>query len=390
MDRLFSGSRSTCAFFTPALLLFLTLSGLTTAPAAAQTPEPQQVAPVSNQTEPDPNNSFTGPSIRIELPIGQRVDFGTDFEVALTPYAIQRLTERTYFVVTNLYASTVFVGDRGVLVIDCAGHGGPGEVQALLDAVAQLTPLPITHLVLSHPHTDHVGNSLALQQRIPGLEVIGSRWLVEQLDLYGYPIARPTHVVKKRHDRFRFETWTFRMVTPVPVAHTPADSYVVTPDRVLHAVDFVHADRLSFIESSVVQNLDGFILFLRHLAGEAGNYDFFNPGHLNVAYQSDVDRALGYYRALYRSWWEVLQEVDVTQFVSPYENNAAVWLRNFFDAVAERLFYEVAPEYGHLRFFEVARDHASKVHENMFLHRLNASDPSSFGRIPSFDPIPPQ
>lgn len=352
-------------------------------------PDPQVILPIENQTLPDPAEVYLPPSLTDPLPLGARVDFGSDFQVATTPFAIQRLTQRTYFVETNLYASTVYVGDQGVLVIDCGGHGGPAEAQALVDAVARITPLPITHLVYSHAHTDHVGNSVFLKQMLPDLEIVASRWAAQQIEMYGYPIAEPTRRVFLRRGVFFFEGRPFRMVTPVPVAHTPADSYVVTPDRVMHAVDFVHADRLSFIEASVVQNLDGFIRFLRHMAGEEGNYDYLNPGHLNVAYPRDVTRALAYYQALYGAWWETIQETPPTDFVTPTEDNAAVWLRNFFDAVAEKMFYKVAPAFGHVRFFEVARDHAQKVHENQFLHRLNMSDPTSFGAMPSFDPIPP-
>lgn len=352
-------------------------------------PDPQVVLPVENQTLRDDGEVYVPPSATTPLPLGARVDFGSDFQVAMTPFAVQRLTQRTYFVETNLYASTVYVGDHGVLVIDCGGHGGPAEAQALLDAVASITPLPVTHLVYSHAHTDHVGNSVYLKQLLPSLEIIASRWAAQQIEMYGYPIAEPTRRVFLRRGGFFFNGQWFRMVTPVPVAHTPADSYIVTPDRVLHAVDFVHADRLSFIEASVVQNLDGFILFLRHLAGEADNYDYMNPGHLNVAYPRDVDRALGYYQALYGAWWETIQETQVPDFVTPLEDNAAIWLRNFFDAVAEKMFFKVAPAFGHVRFFEVARDHAQKVHENQFLHRLNLSDPTSFGSMPSFEPIPP-
>ena len=368
--------------------LVLTL-GLATA-AHSQTPQPQVIQPVYNQTQPDPNEIYDPPSATVPLTNGHRVAFGSDFLLLTqTPFAIQRLTDRTYFIELNLYSVTVYVGDSGVLVIDCGGHGGPGEAQALIDAVASITPLPITHLVYSHPHTDHVGNSLYLQQALPGLEIVASEWAAEEIAMYGYPIATPTKLVRDRHDSFKFEGQKFRMVTPVNVAHTPGDSYIVTPDRVMHTVDFVHAGRLTFLEASVVQNLDGFILFLRHLAGEEGNYDFLNPGHLNVAYASDVTRALEYYQALYVAWWQSLQEIPMPAFVDPGQDNAVVWLRNFFDAMSESMFYKVAPQYGHIPFFEVARDHAAKVHENQFLHRLNGVAPLAFGSMPSFDPIPP-
>lgn len=376
------------------LLLFI----LPAVPALADhggSPVPQTVLPIVNQTQVDPTETYVPPSATQPLTLGHRLDLGSDFQVLLTPYAVQRLTDRTYFIEINLYSVTAFVGDQGVLLIDCGGHGGPEEAQALVDAVASITPLPITHLVYSHPHTDHVGNSVFLQQALPNLEIIASQWAADEIAMFGYPIAAPTKTVKERYGNFKFEQWKFRMGTPVNVAHTPADSYIVTPDRVMHVVDFVHAGRLTFLEASVVQNLDGFVLFLRHLAGEEGNYDFLNPGHLNVAYPRDVSRALDYYRAMYLAWWESVQELPMEDFVDPTQDNAVVWLRNYFDAVAEKMFHKLAPDFGHIRFFEVARDHASKVHENQFLHRLSGVAPPNFGPspayppIPSFDPIPP-
>lgn len=372
------------------LLLFVPVAS-----ALADVPEPQTVLPIFNQTQRDPTETYVAPSATQPLTIGHRLDLGSDLQLLFTPFAVQRLTDRTYFIEINLYSATAFVGDQGVLLIDCGGHGGPAEAQALIDAVASFTPLPITTLVYSHPHTDHVGNSVFLQQALPGLEIVASQWAADEIAMFGYPIATPTKTVKERNGNFKFEQWKFRMVTPVTVAHTPADSYIVTPDRVMHVVDFVHAGRLTFLEASVVQHMDGFVLFLRHLAGEEGNYDFLNPGHLNVAYPRDVTRALGYYEAMYWAWWESIQELPMEQFVDPIQDNAVVWLRNYFDAVAEKIFYKVAPAFGHIRFFEVARDHASKVHENQFLHRLNGVAPPNFGPspayppVPSFEPIPP-
>lgn len=365
-------------------------TGSAAAAVTESAPEPQEVLPVHNQTILDPDDTYVEPSAEQKLPVGARLDLRSEFDLLLTPYVVQRLTERTYYIALSVYSVTMYVGDRGVLLIDTGGHGGPEELDALMEAVRSVTPLPIKAIVLSHPHTDHVGNSVALAEMFPDAEIIGSRWLAEQIEMYDYPIAYPTKIVRQRHGIFTFEGERFRMVTPVPVAHTPADSYVVTPDRVLHVVDFVHAGRLTFIEASVVQNTDGFVRMLRHLAGEADNYDYLNPGHLNVGYASDVERSLAYYQALYGSWWSVMQEVAPEDFVDPTQDNASVWFRNFFDEVARRMFHAVAPDFGHVRFFEVARDHASKVHENQFLHRLNATDPSSLGQMPEFTPIEPR
>ena len=71
------------------------------------------------------------------------------------PYILQKIGERTYYVQRYFYSTTFYVGDKGVLLFDAP----EGRGKYLLQAIRDVTPLPVTALVYSHYHVDHIGDS---------------------------------------------------------------------------------------------------------------------------------------------------------------------------------------------------------------------------------------
>jgi quinoprotein relay system zinc metallohydrolase 2 len=70
-----------------------------------------------------------------------------------------------------------FVGSEGVAVIDTGGSLRIGE--ALRQAIRRVTDLPITYVILTHMHPDHVLGTAAFEQDAP--EVIGHARLADAL-----------------------------------------------------------------------------------------------------------------------------------------------------------------------------------------------------------------
>jgi glyoxylase-like metal-dependent hydrolase (beta-lactamase superfamily II) len=66
------------------------------------------------------------------------------------PYYLQRLTGRTYFFGGGFYTTTFYVGDEGVLVFDPP----EGQGEHLVQAIGEVTSLPVTAIVYSHNHAD--------------------------------------------------------------------------------------------------------------------------------------------------------------------------------------------------------------------------------------------
>lgn len=390
---------------------------------------PQVVEPITDETTVAFDVAADGvtPSATTALPIGKRLNTVDDYNDLLlrmftpTPYYVQKLTARTYFIEIAFHSVTAFVGDHGVLLIDAPNVVPPLppanqlDGQRLLQAVASFTSKPVTRLIYSHPHQDHVGSAAFLKSALgPNFKIVGTKWLKRAIHRYALPLPDPDVVLTSRVDHYDFENnshYRFRIVTPEPAAHTTADSYIITPDRVLHVVDFIHARRIPFVGNSVVMSEEGWVRMLRYLAGEAPNYDFINPGHENIAYLDDVEQTEAFTQAMYNKWWQLALANDgqgnfPNQFFSfltvdvngqpTIQHQSIVWLRNWFDAMAERTMVggplvpngvlQDHPEYNFVPNVEASRDHAQKVNEDIFLDRFS---PTNAPNIPSFDPLPP-
>ena len=66
--------------------------------------------------------------------------------------------------------STFVIGDNGVIVFD--GGGAPIMSERLMTKIASLTDKPITHLVISHWHGDHMFGVFRIVEEFPDVQVI--------------------------------------------------------------------------------------------------------------------------------------------------------------------------------------------------------------------------
>ena len=75
---------------------------------------------------------------------------------ALAAPHVKQLADNVYMMSENHYTSLVVVGDEGVLVTDPAFTPRAESMKA---AIAGITDKPVTTIVLSHEHYDHVGGT---------------------------------------------------------------------------------------------------------------------------------------------------------------------------------------------------------------------------------------
>ena len=122
------------------------------------------------------------------------------------PYYLQRLTERTYFFGGGFYTTTFYVGDEGVLVFDPP----EGQGDHLLQAVAEVTSLPVNAIVYSHNHADHMIGAreiltAASAAGVPDVRVIASTETAAKMQLLkcSMPATTETVHVAEGHVRVR-------------------------------------------------------------------------------------------------------------------------------------------------------------------------------------------
>ena len=70
-------------------------------------------------------------------------------------YRIQVLGKDLYMITDNSYQSIFMVYEKGVVVVDAP----PSYAAHIHQAISSVTDKPITHLVYSHSHIDHIGGA---------------------------------------------------------------------------------------------------------------------------------------------------------------------------------------------------------------------------------------
>lgn len=153
------------------------------------------------------------------------------------------------------------VTPAGVVVIDALGS--PQLARELLDAIALITPQPVTHVVVTHYHADHIYGLQEFRRR--GVKIVAHKGALEYLNS---DTARSRLEVSRRElapwvddstELVPADEWlsgprelvlggTRLVVQPVGPAHTPEDLVVFLPaESVLFAGDMVFRGRVPFV-----------------------------------------------------------------------------------------------------------------------------------------------
>ncbi len=153
------------------------------------------------------------------------------------------------------------VAPQGVVVIDALGS--PALARRLVQKIAEITPKPITHVLVTHYHADHIyglqvfkelGAQIVAQQdarEYLNSETAAQRLVASRTDLAPW-VDDKTRLVQA--DRWLTESTTLELagmrfvVERVGPSHTPEDMAIHVPsERVLFAGDLMFSGRLPFV-----------------------------------------------------------------------------------------------------------------------------------------------
>lgn len=265
---------------------------------------------------------YVAPSISTSLTHNQKIGDLTSRNYA-GETIVQRLTERTYWAQTGFYVSVFYVGDAGVLVIDPVY---PGSEQ-ILGGIRSVTDKPITAVVYSHHHSDHIGGIGTYYQEAANagvaLRVIATNATADYLLAIGSQIPQPTEQVDFLDGETTFEQLTIQVRGFSPAAHTnDAAVWLLKEERVAHAPDLINPDQLPFLNLAGSQTYQGYTDNIRAL--DAMDWEFLSGGHGNVGYHEDAAFTLKYaqdledaFRVAYTS------SLEQNFYIAKYNNHAA-------------------------------------------------------------------
>jgi glyoxylase-like metal-dependent hydrolase (beta-lactamase superfamily II) len=203
----------------------------------------------------------------------------------------------------NFISNAAFiVGKEGVVVIDALGS--PALAAGLIQAIAKITPLKVTHVIVTHYHADHI---YGLQEfKKIGAKIIAhpaakeylnsetatNRLAASRAELFPW-VDENTHLVQA-------DTWLDKesnlqlsrldlTVKPAGPAHTPEDLMVYMPaEKVLFVGDLVFKGRIPFIGPTA--NTAPWLASLSVMLGYGANA--IVPGHGPVSDTTEADVVL--------------------------------------------------------------------------------------------------
>ncbi len=189
---------------------------------------------------------------------------------------VEQIEKDLFFVTEGIYQSAFLVTNDGVVVFDAP----PSFAEKLPSVISNAAPdTPITHLIYSHGHTDHIGGS-AVFSSVPDLKVMAHEDVAESLaKAQDERILVPTEVYSKA--KTLFIGGEEIMLTAAQFHAEDQDTMIYLPkQKFLMAVDTITPGEAPFMNFGATADVGAYLeSFEQFLA-----YDFkhFFSGHVSV------------------------------------------------------------------------------------------------------------
>ncbi|WHD77973.1 MBL fold metallo-hydrolase [Escherichia coli] len=310
------------------------------------------------QTEISTSNSSTVNASYVE-PSAEKIISPSDklnnlFERNMSqPYILQKIGERTYYVQRYFYSTTFYVGDKGVLLFDSP----EGRGKYLLQAIRDVTPLPVTALVYSHYHVDHIGdspfwNDEAKKEGV-NLRIIASKATAEKMQFMNSRLPVATQVLSKKDDQFKFEKQTIELHRFVKAGHTDDHSvWLLKQEKVAHSPDLLNPDQLPMMGFAVSDTLVYHDSNLRQV--EMLDWKYFIGGHGNIGSHDDFKFQRQFLNDLRDTTIKVRKEESFGKFMNKTANNHADFARAQREAIIKKVTEVLRPKYGHMYGYDAS------------------------------------
>ncbi|HAH2324091.1 TPA: MBL fold metallo-hydrolase [Escherichia coli] len=269
------------------------------------------------------------------------------------PYILQKIGERTYYVQRYFYSTTFYVGDKGVLLFDAP----EGRGKYLLQAIRDVTPLPVTALVYSHYHVDHIGdspfwNDEAKKEGV-NLRIIASKATAEKMQFMNSRLPVATQVLSKKDDQFKFEKQTIELHRFVKAGHTDDHSvWLLKQEKVAHSPDLLNPDQLPMMGFAVSDTLVYHDSNLRQV--EMLDWKYFIGGHGNIGSHDDFKFQRQFLNDLRDTTIKVRKEESFCKFMNKTANNHADFARAQREAIIKKVTEVLRPKYGHMYGYDAS------------------------------------
>ena len=289
--------------------------------------------------EPYPNMPSIAP---IGVSIGKYLDVPSSSQgPPIDPakgYRVQDLGKGLYMITDNAIQAMFLVYDRGVVVIDA-----PQNLAAFIPkAIAEVSDKPITHLIYSHSHADHIGGAKALG----GHPIIIAHEETLRLLKRDADPNRPLPTVTFS------DKYTLRVGNQVLElsyhgnAHEPGNIFIYAPaQRVLMVVDVVFPGWMPWRRFALAQDIPGYFAQVEEI--RKMDWDTYVGGHVaRTGTHADVDIQAEFNNDVKQAAATALATTKPGEGLNPLDkNNPWAFFDHYIDRVAAQCVNTLTPKW---------------------------------------------
>ena len=254
-------------------------------------------------------------------------------------YFVEEIRDGLYWITEGVYQVMFLTTGEGVIVVDAP----PTIGENILKAIAEVTEEPITHVIYSHSHADHLAAaSMYPSDAVYIAHVDTASQLARQNEpgsafpfgmfLGGSPVTLPT---KTFSDSLTLKVGSQTLQLEYRgVNHDPGNIFIYAPkQKVLTFIDVIFPGWSPFKDLAVSEDVPGYIK--AHDEVLSFDFDTLISGHLGrLATREDVEVQLEYIMDIQANAAQALQTVDFFAVVEEvgFENPWAL-----FDTYLDRV-----------------------------------------------------
>jgi glyoxylase-like metal-dependent hydrolase (beta-lactamase superfamily II) len=268
-------------------------------------------------------------------PIGVRVDRYLDVpDVAKGPavdpakgYRTQKLGEGLYMITDGAYQSMFMTYEDGVVVVDAP----PAYASHIPKAIAEVTDKPITHIVYSHAHIDHIGGT----RSVGGNPIIVAHAETNRLLARDNDPNRPLAAVTFEN---QYRVSVGSQVLELSYhgnAHLPGNLFIYAPkQRTLMVVDVIFPGWMPWRRFAVAQDVPAYFEQVNKI--NSWDFDTLVGGHVaRTGTRADVAMQLAFMEDLKAAAQTALKRTTPGEGINPADRaNPWAIFDHYIDRVA--------------------------------------------------------
>jgi glyoxylase-like metal-dependent hydrolase (beta-lactamase superfamily II) len=261
-------------------------------------------------------------------------------------YLVQEIRDHLYWVTDGSYNAMFLVTDKGVVAVDAP----PSIGKNYLKAIAEVTDKPVTYVIYSHAHLDHIGaagifpkNATFIAQQETAAELQRAKSVARNASMVP---SIPTVTFSKNYT-LQIGNQTLKL-DYYGVNHLPGNIFIYAPkQKVLMLVDIIFPGWIPFPYLAIAKDTAGFIK-AHDIALNNYDFDTIVAGHLTrLGTRNDVVIQKEFVSDLEKAAATANQEVLFSKIASQVGNFDNPWLifSTYIDAINKQCEDEMLPKW---------------------------------------------